>query len=1011
MAVQLFLSCVSNEFGLYREPLRTALALPDVAVHIQEDFKPQGGDTLSLLLDYLKPSAAIVHFLGEMTGRPAPPICVENLLRRHPDLRTKLPPLAEALDAGVAISYTQWEAWLALYLEKAMLIVKPAAGAPRDPRCEASAESRAAQAAHEARLKAVGRYAGAPFANADILALQVVQSSVIPALKKAAFEARVAPPNVDISRIDAYAPAELIGRETETALVDDAWTKAAAGEPHPRVLAFVALGGEGKTALAANWAIGQSAKEWRGCEAAFAWSFYSQGSTEQQAGSSDIFLAEALKFFGAPVVEGVEGPHDKGRRLARWIGDKRALLILDGLEPLQYPPSSPLAGQLKDAGVSALLKGLAQRNEGLCLVTTRYAVRDLEGYKGTAPQIKLEGLSKEAGADLLTRLGVNGTQAEREKLSEDVRGHALTLNLIGAYLAEAYGGDIRKRDRITLKAADAEKGGHAFAVMDSYVRWFESEGETGLRALTMLRLMGLFDRPADAGCLKALWEPPAIEGLTEPIVTLDEAQRNIVLKRLENAKLMTVNRDAGGALASIDAHPLLREYFATDLQQNRAPAWKAAHGRVYEHLRAATPDIPTPTFDDLAPLYQAVMHGCKAGLHQQACDDVFCARIRGEGHQNKRFGAFGEELTALSAFFDVPWRQITPDLAESDQALILHEAGFALRAVGRPAEAQEPMRRSLEMRVARENWIEADRASNNLSELELSLGHIATAMQFGQVSVEYAERAGSPFPWNNLGTYGNALHQSGNRAGAWAVFRHAEATQSKQFGQPPLLYSLRGSHYCDFLLGTAEIAAWRRLLGQVAGPRAGRGAGKREAAKAERPTDICESVSDRATQTLGWAALGNLSPLTRGHDYLTLARSALYLAILRGRRPQGAHVDDALTFLRAAGQRDYLCRALLTRALFRATTNDFRGAREDLDEAYEIAERGPMQLHLADIHLHRARLFGLMASRPKDCPAEWGSARADLDRARTLIEECGYGRRREELADAEAANRRMAAKG
>ena len=43
-------------------------------------------------------------------------------------------------------------------------------------------------------------------------------------------------------------------------------------------------------------------------------------------------------------------------------------MILDGLEPLQYPPTSPLAGQLKDDGVLALLKGLAQRNAGLCLV-------------------------------------------------------------------------------------------------------------------------------------------------------------------------------------------------------------------------------------------------------------------------------------------------------------------------------------------------------------------------------------------------------------------------------------------------------------------------------------------------------------------------------------------------------------------------------------------------------------------------------------------------------------------
>ena len=42
-------------------------------------------------------------------------------------------------------------------------------------------------------------------------------------------------------------------------------------------------------------------------------------------------------------------------------------------------------------------------------------------------------------------------------------------------------------------------------------------------------------------------------------------------------------------------------------------------------------------------------------------------------------------------------------------------------------------------------------------------------------------------------------------------------------------------------------------------------------------------------------------------------------------------------------------------------------AQSDLDEAWEIAERGPMKLHMADILLHRARLFFREAKYP------WGS--------------------------------------
>ncbi|MGB8899360.1 MAG: hypothetical protein WCC90_09135 [Methylocella sp.] len=67
----------------------------------------------------------------------------------------------------------------------------------------------------------------------------------------------------------------------------------------------------------------------------------------------------------------------------------------------------------------------------------------------------------------------------------------------------------------------------------------------------------------------------------------------------------------------------------------------------------------------------------------------------------------------------------------------------------------------------------------------------------------------------------------------------------------------------------------------------------------------------------------------------------------------------------------------------------------------EIAERGPMPLFMADIHLHRARLFGLSKDRPANYP--WTSPQHDLAEARQLIEKHGYWRRKEELEDAEAA--------
>jgi TIR domain-containing protein len=245
---------------------------------------------------------------------------------------------------------------------------------------------------------------------------------------------------VDLTHFDVikYAPADLIGREAETKLLTDTWDQAVRGEPkRPHVLTFVALGGEGKTSLVAKWAAELAYQDWPGCDAVFAWSFYSQGTREQTAVSSDTFLKEALSFFGDPAMAGsAQGAFDKGRRLARLVGERRALLILDGLEPLQYAPTSPTPGELKDQGLAALLKGLAATSLGLCVVTTRYGISDLRAFRQTtAPMHDLPRLSTATGVKLLRTIGVKtGSQADVEKLVEDVDGHALTLQILGQFL-------------------------------------------------------------------------------------------------------------------------------------------------------------------------------------------------------------------------------------------------------------------------------------------------------------------------------------------------------------------------------------------------------------------------------------------------------------------------------------------------------------------------------------------------------------------------------------------------
>lgn len=81
----------------------------------------------------------------------------------------------------------------------------------------------------------------------------------------------------------------------------------------------------------------------------------------------------------------------------------------------------------------------------------------------------------------------------------------------------------------------------------------------------------------------------------------------------------------------------------------------------------------------------------------------------------------------------------------------------------------------------------------------------------------------------------------------------------------------------------------------------------------------------------------------------------------------------------------------------------WNNSQADLDEAWDIAARGPMPLLMADIHLYRARLFGRIKDEGPRMTYPWESPAADLAEARRLIEKHGYGRRKEELEDAEAA--------
>ncbi len=778
-----------------------------------------------------------------------------------------------------------------------------------------------------------------------------------------------------------------------------------------------------------------------------------------------------------------------------------------------------MGGQLRLAGVQSLLKQLARKasqksepgaqkpefNSCLCLVTTREPLTDLADFQrrqgsawGSVLRVDLGNLTDEAGAALLHHAGASRAGAaeikpdDKELLtaSRKVDGHALTLNLLGRFLARAHGGDIRRRDLVKFEEADhTGQGGSTFRVLAAFETWFAGSGQLGARQLTLLRLFGLFDGPADVGCIVALRQPPAIAGLTDPLFEshggllgwgqrhdpIPEPEVNTAISFLSDFGLVTIHSDPDKDQRAIDCHPLIREYFAAQVLRQNQPAWVAAHARLCRYLRDSTPQKPEPGLDDIQPLYAAVTHGCHAGLYEEVLEQVFLDRIRrGHVHHSvKVLGAFGNDLAALASFFKRPWDTPVDALPADARAFLLGEAFFCLLGLGRLQEAVRPQRLSLEYAMERGQIYGAGKRAGDLAELLTILGRIEEGVNLSKLAVDMAER---------LPTYrrpssdrertfiedteeqriaachwGHTHVQAGRTDVAGQCFAKAEEL-FRRLDVPPL-FSRQDYQYCDYLLLNAERCAWKLQLGiqTRALDEVREMVDKFKLAAA----DEVKSHMDALVQSLrtnretefgrAWQSVGDaerfLARATDGMEFmrqwserhqenelftglLAVALDKAFFSLVRSRfilyssvmslsisnamhrswqapGPAGIcpdllkcieeNVVSVLDGLRHSAPQPMVPLGLLVSAQRHCLAGNAGSARTDLDEAWDIAARGPMRLHLADIHLHRARLF----FRERVYP--WESPQDDVAEAEKLIKDCGYHRRDEELADAKRA--------
>jgi len=382
---------------------------------------------------------------------------------------------------------------------------------------------------------------------------------------------RIKPDRISVSLLP-ITTAKLVGRDSEVMQLDAAWN-----DNNINVLQLIAFGGVGKSTLVNCWLSRLDQEGYRGAKRVYAWSFYWQGSSQEIKSSGDYFIEHALEWFGdnSPS-EGT--PWAKATRLANLIKRAKTLLILDGLEPMQHPPGQK-AGQVENPAVALLIRELASDNSGLCVITSRLEVSDLIPFQdGRVKSINLGNLSKEESIELLKASGTTGRDEEYMDAVNKYSGHPLSLSLLASYITVVHQAKIRDFKKIKSLLDEQTLSYHARNIMRNYLDWFSDSPECAL-----LYMVGLFDRAVDLDDIKSLVTLVPINGLTNELCELDQAQWRYAVEKLREANLISV--DNRNERTILDCHPLVRDFLADHLVSDYLDIWQQGHKLIFEHLQ------------------------------------------------------------------------------------------------------------------------------------------------------------------------------------------------------------------------------------------------------------------------------------------------------------------------------------------------------------------------------------------------------------------------------------------
>ncbi|MCP4609978.1 MAG: hypothetical protein GY845_14815 [Planctomycetes bacterium] len=558
-----------------------------------------------------------------------------------------------------------------------------------------------------------------------------------------------------------------------------------------RIGALIGWGGVGKSALVRKWY--DSLKENKiQPDGIFWWGFYRNAFLEQ-------FLNALLRYVCGGQIEpdNIKSTWEKVERIKEYIHKGRYLIVLDGLEQMQKGESGDEFGKMLNRELTELLHHLVDgpKTEGLCLITTRYSMKDLDDWQRNGYEnIELTKLDEPDAMLMLKNREVNGSDEKKQEVIKRYKGHALSLTLLAGYLKKYHKGDIKKAPDVQFILNDKER----FEDVNKLLRKYAEKMSEAERVF--LNIFSLFRQDVTENNFAGVFRKE-IEGakFNEALVEMDELDFKDLTDGLVDWRLISYDE----AKKTYSTHPLIKGYFESDFKPENK---KLCHKRIYQYFGEDAPERPE-TLEQMQPLFEQVYHGCAAGLHDEVNANIRREKIYRDSEKVlvHKLGAWETALSLVRTFFPEGDLSQMPLVSnKSCQSWLINEAGIALKNIGRPKEAEGSILTGIKLTVEAEDWNNTSRGYQNLADIQFSTDELETGLESAKKAVDAAEKAKSDFDiWVSISYLAWILFLLGKSKEAEKNFKEADDFIFKI--ESNHLRTVEGVWYAKYLLSMNRI--------------------------------------------------------------------------------------------------------------------------------------------------------------------------------------------------------------